>query len=89
LNLLADAAGDYPGLSSHYSGDGFSDMRFMVHAVSPEDYQQWLGNTHNVPAVLDEAGYTDLARSSSNVSPKLYGKVDSMMLEHILQTATH
>jgi cytochrome o ubiquinol oxidase subunit II len=89
LNLRADAAGDYPGLSSHYSGDGFSDMRFVVHAVSPEDYRQWLGHTHDVPAVLDGVRYADLARSSSNVTPQLYGKVDSMMLEHILQMATH
>ena len=33
LNLLADRPGDYPGLSANFSGDGFSDMRFLVHAV--------------------------------------------------------
>jgi cytochrome o ubiquinol oxidase subunit 2 len=89
LNLRADEVGDYPGISSHYSGDGFSDMRFVVHAVSPADYQQWLERTHREPKALDEASYADLARTSSNVAPQRYGKVDSMMLEHILQTTTH
>ena len=89
LNLRADESGDYPGISSHYSGDGFSDMRFVVHAVSPADYQQWLEHTRGEPAALDAASYADLARASSNVTPQLYGKVDPMMLEHILQTSTH
>ena len=89
LNLRADEPGDYAGISSHYSGDGFSDMRFVVHAVSPADYQQWLKHTRGEPAALDAASYADLARASSNVTPQLYGKVDPMMLDHILQTATH
>ena len=33
LNLRADQAGVFPGLSSHYSGDGFSDMHFAVRAM--------------------------------------------------------
>ena len=89
LNLRADQVGDYPGISSHYSGDGFSDMRFVVHAVSPADYQQWLERTHRAPEALDDASYAELARTSSNVTPQRYGKVDSMMLEHILHIATH
>ena len=89
LNLRADTPGDYPGISSHYSGDGFSDMRFVVHAVSPADYQQWLEHTRSEPSTLDAASYADLARASSNVIPQLYGKVDPMMLEYILRTATH
>ena len=89
LNLRADEVGDYPGISSHDSGDGFSDMRFVVHAVSPADYQQWLERTHRAPEALDDASYAELARTSSNVTPQRYGKVDSMMLEHILRMATH
>src|SRR6202035_1422580 len=33
LNLRADKAGTYRGLSSHFSGDGFSDMGFDVNVV--------------------------------------------------------
>jgi cytochrome o ubiquinol oxidase subunit 2 len=89
LNLRADTAGNYAGLSSHFSGDGFSDMRFVVHAVSPAEYRHWLEHARGVPAALDATAYAALARPSSKVTPQLYGKVDPMMLEHILQTATH
>src|SRR5438132_414944 len=47
LNLRADALGTFRGLSSHYSGDGFSDMHFDVHAVSPEQFAAWIERTRN------------------------------------------
>jgi cytochrome o ubiquinol oxidase subunit 2 len=34
LNLLAHQPGEYPGISANFSGDGFSDMRFTVNAMS-------------------------------------------------------
>ena len=33
LNLVAHQPGIFPGLSSHFSGDGFADMHFDVQAV--------------------------------------------------------
>ncbi len=42
LNLLAEHRGDYAGLSSNFSGDGFSDMRFVVHAVPAAAFSEWL-----------------------------------------------
>ena len=33
LNLLADKPGEYRGFSANYSGDGFSEMRFVVKSV--------------------------------------------------------
>jgi len=41
LNLHADQAGTYAGLSSHYSGDGFSDMHFDVEAVPKDGFTAW------------------------------------------------
>ena len=40
LNLAADAPGTFAGLSSHYSGDGFSTMHFDVDSVPPNDSPQ-------------------------------------------------
>jgi cytochrome o ubiquinol oxidase subunit 2 len=42
LQLQADQAGTYPGLSAMFSGDGFSDMRFMVDAVESDGFAQWV-----------------------------------------------
>src|SRR5262249_18358978 len=35
LNLRADRPGVFQGEASHFSGDGFSDMRFETDAVTP------------------------------------------------------
>ena len=42
LNLLADEPGDYPGFSANFSGDGFSDMRFIAKAVPAGDFAAWV-----------------------------------------------
>ena len=34
LNLQADRPGDYHGLSAQFSGDGFSDMHFVLRALA-------------------------------------------------------
>src|SRR6516165_1687301 len=38
LNLLADAPGEFPGFSANFSGDGFSEMRFVVKSVPAGDF---------------------------------------------------
>ena len=45
LNLRADTPGTFLGLSSHYSGDGFSDMHFDVQAVPAQQFTD-LGRSH-------------------------------------------
>jgi len=61
LNLLADRAGHYRGMSAQISGDGFSDMRFFADAVTPEDYARWIDQARASGAVLDHATYRALA----------------------------
>ena len=76
LNLQADRAGDYYGLSTQFSGDGFSDMHFTVHAVSASDFAQWLNRARSAGPALDRAAYAALARESENVRPLTYRAVD-------------
>src|SRR5271169_1553870 len=59
LNLQADRAGEYAGISAQFSGDGFSDMRFTVAAVPPAQFEAWASGLHG-PS-LDAAAYADLA----------------------------
>lgn len=61
LNLQADRPGVYPGLSAQFSGDGFSDMRFEVEAVSPQDFEAWLAAASE-GAVLDADALRELER---------------------------
>lgn len=75
LNLQADRPGSYVGQSSHFSGDGFSGMRFRVVAVPAERFQAWSAAAHGNGATLDARAYADLARQSSYVAPVAYGAV--------------
>ena len=83
LNLLAAHAGEYPGLSSNFSGDGFSDMRFVVHAVPTAEFSNWLGTTQARGQRLDADAYSQLARTGSDVSIKTYGGVEPYLFERI------
>jgi cytochrome o ubiquinol oxidase subunit 2 len=86
LNLMADRPGDYAGLSAQFSGDGFSDMRFVVHAVPAADFQSWLEHTRGLGTALDADTYTQLARAGRNTQTSTYSSVDPMLFEHIVQT---
>jgi cytochrome o ubiquinol oxidase subunit 2 len=83
LNLLAERAGDYPGFSSHFSGDGFADMRFMVHVVAPAEFERWLAATRADLPALSRDVYAKLAGASRNVAPRAYGAVDPGLFEQI------
>lgn len=83
LYLLADHDGDYAGLSSNFSGDGFSDMRFVVHAVSAAEFSSWLGTAHATGETLDAGAYSQLAGARSDVSVKTYGDVERGLFERI------
>jgi cytochrome o ubiquinol oxidase subunit 2 len=84
LSLQADEPGDYPGISAQFSGDGFSDMRFVVHAMAADDYARWLASAKDRGAVLDNAAYAALAQQSSNVKATTYHGVDPKLFDSIV-----
>ena len=65
LNLEADRPGRYEGLSAHYSGKGFSDMRFAVDAVAPARFAGWVAGAKRGGPVLDGPAYLRFARASA------------------------
>lgn len=80
LNLIANEAGTYQGLSSNYSGAGFSGMKFSVLATSQEGFQQWLAKVRQSPQQLTDENYQALTPETinhpvqyfSSVKPGLY-----------------
>ena len=64
LHLRADNEGDFQGLSAHFSGDGFPNMLFDVHVISPLAFPDWVAKTARSDQVLNEDSYTKLARQS-------------------------
>ncbi|MGC2077694.1 MAG: ubiquinol oxidase subunit II [Xanthobacteraceae bacterium] len=84
LNLLADKPGEYPGFSANFSGDGFSEMRFIVKSVSTADFNAWLEQARATGSVLDDAGYAALAKPSKAVPPTTYRSVDAKLFDRIV-----
>jgi cytochrome o ubiquinol oxidase subunit 2 len=76
LNLEADEAGTYNGLSAQFSGAGFSDMRFALKAVPAAQFQEWLAATRTGGGALDQATFTELSRPSHADAPLSFGRVD-------------
>ena len=84
LNLLADKPGEYPGFSANFSGDGFSEMRFVVKSVPAADFNAWLEQARGAGSALDEAGYAALAKPSKAVPPTTYRSVEPKLFERII-----
>jgi cytochrome o ubiquinol oxidase subunit II len=84
LNLLADKPGEYPGFSANFSGDGFSEMRFVVKSVPTGDFNAWLEHARATGSALDDAGYAALAKPSTAVPPTTYHSVDPKLFERIV-----
>ncbi|KRG39938.1 cytochrome O ubiquinol oxidase [Stenotrophomonas pictorum JCM 9942] len=90
LHLIADEAGSFDGMSSHYSGAGFNKMHFKAHAVTDEQYQQWLAKVRAEGSVLDQASLTELgAQKNHDWFPVTYyastqaGLFDAMIARHM------
>jgi cytochrome o ubiquinol oxidase subunit 2 len=84
LHLQADSPGNFRGLSSHYSGDGFSGMHFEVQAVPAAEFAAWVEATRNKGPILDAASYVELSKQSLNTAPFTYGSADPKLFQQIV-----
>jgi cytochrome o ubiquinol oxidase subunit II len=83
LNLLADAPGEFPGISANFSGREFSRMRFIVKAVPADDFEGWVSQARSGGAALDNAGFAELAKPGT-AAPVTYSWVAPRLFERIL-----
>jgi cytochrome o ubiquinol oxidase subunit II len=84
LQLQADQAGTYRGMSSQFSGSGFADMHFNVHAVPAENYAEWVNKVRSIGPELDPKAYERLATPSAAVVPFTYRAVGPRLFDGIL-----
>ncbi len=84
LNLRADAAGTFRGQSSHFSGDGFSDMHFKVRSLPAEQFAAWVEATRGAGPTLDASSYTELAKQSMHVPPSTFGAVAHHLFHQVV-----
>ncbi|MFT4192920.1 MAG: ubiquinol oxidase subunit II [Comamonas sp.] len=86
LHLDAHEIADYHGLSSHYSGGGFSGMSFTAKAVSADDYQAWLQKAKASPLQLDAEQYRNLSllRNEKKAPVTYFSSVTPDLFTHVI-----
>jgi len=84
LSLLADHAGTFDGISSNFSGEGFSDMKFFAKSMSDDDFQSWVEHARASGNVLSSAVYHELEKPSEKVPVAYYGDIDPMVYHEAL-----
>lgn len=89
LSLVVNEPGDFNGLSSQYSGAGFSHMNFGTHGVSQADFDKWVAKSKDNKATLDAKTYAQLEKPSEQVPATVYGSFTPGLFEKILNLCPH
>ena len=84
LNLVADKAGVYDGISANFSGAGFSWMNFKTYASSQFDFNNWVAKVKQSSDTLTQDTYADLTKPSEDHGVHYYSIVDAALFDSIV-----
>ncbi|PIE44881.1 MAG: ubiquinol oxidase subunit II [Gammaproteobacteria bacterium] len=85
INLKADQEGVYNGISSNYSGFGFTGMRFKVHSVPEAKFNEWVAKVKASPKALDEPTFAQLEKQSRDNPVEYYGQINPLQFKTIIE----
>lgn len=85
VHLMASEEGVYPGFSAHYSGFGFSGMKFSAIATSEEDFKQWVAKVKASSNPLNKSALAQLRVKSKDVKPIYYSSVNPLLFSDIIE----
>jgi len=88
LNLKADQAGTFEGLSAQFSGDGFSDMRFDLVSTEAQDFEAWVNSTKTQGGVLDASTFEELEKPARADGTQTYARVSEGLFDRISSRST-
>jgi cytochrome o ubiquinol oxidase subunit 2 len=84
LNAVMNKPGTYDGLSSNYSGAGYSYMRFKYHAVSNDEFNSYVQKAKSTGAQLDRAAYLNLEKPSERDPVRYFGGVEPKLFSAVV-----
>ncbi|WP_231588899.1 ubiquinol oxidase subunit II [Aquitalea pelogenes] len=85
LHLIANEAGTYKGMSSNYSGAGFSGMKFNAIATeTPEQFDAWVQKVRAAGKSLNADAYLALAKPSENNPVAFYNMPEPRLFDAVL-----
>lgn len=89
LHLIANHPGRYLGLSSAFSGPGFSDMHFEVLASDRRTFDAWIRKAQASSLTLGDSSYRALEAPSIKHPVVLYADVDPDLFDRIVGQFMH
>ena len=84
LHAVINKEGEYNGLSSHYSGTGFSRMTFKFHGLDNGGFDKWIAKVKAEGKDLSRDAYLELERPSEQVPVTYYSSVADGLFGSIL-----
>ena len=88
LSVVANKTGDFNGMSSHYSGAGFSHMNFGAHGLTQDGFDKWVAKAKEAGKPLDQNAYEQLQKPSEEVPVTLYSTFKPDLYDAILNMCT-
>ncbi len=84
LHAVINKPGVYDGISSNYSGAGFSGMRFKFHGLSNADFDAWVQKNKRDGTALNRDVYLKLEKPSEREPVRRYATVANGLYDAIL-----
>lgn len=84
LHAVINKPGEYKGMSSHYSGAGFSGMNFPFLGFDQAAFDAWVETVRGSGQVLDRDRYRELLRPSENDPAAHFTLADEALYHDIL-----
>lgn len=88
MSVIADQTGEHRGLSTQFSGDGFSDMHFKVVSTDRAGFDHWIEQARQSTAMLDRAAYVGLVQTHATAPASFYGQVQPGLFSYALARGT-
>lgn len=84
LNAVMNQEGEYEGFSSHYSGEGFSHMRFRFLGLSEAGFDDWIAKARRETAALTRERYLELEVPSRREPAQRFGSVTPGLFDAVV-----
>jgi len=88
MSVLAGKPGLYRGLSTQFSGDGFSDMHFKVVAADRAGFDRWIDGLRQSGRSLDKPAYEQLIATHASAQAAYYAFAEDGLFDYALQRGT-
>jgi cytochrome o ubiquinol oxidase subunit 2 len=88
LHLMASEPGTYKGMSTNYSGFGFSGMKFNAIASSQAEFDNWVEEAQNSKHLLTQQAFESLQVKSRDVKPMYFSNPNPLLFSDIIEHYT-